>query len=112
MKYEAVDRQSREELIQGLMSNDSEQIRSALYSASWYEVDWRWTQGQCLIFLRHHDPLVRWAAALSLGYIAQFQKQLDLDQVLPALHEVHSDPAISSTVGDALDMIAFNIKMQ
>jgi hypothetical protein len=62
--------------------------------------------------LRHPHPLVRWAAALSLGYIAQFQKHLDLDRVLPALHEAHHDPAISSTVGDSLDMIALNLKTQ
>jgi len=112
MKYEAVHPKSRAELVEGLESNDSEQIRSALYSASWYESDWRWTQENCLIFLQHHDPLVRWAAALSLGYVAQFQKHLDLDRVLPALHEAHTDPAISSTVGDSLDMIAHNIKTQ
>jgi hypothetical protein len=112
VRYEAVHPQSREELVEGLASNDSEQIRSALYSASWYECDWRWTQENCLIFLRHRDPLVRWAAALSLGYIAQFHKHLDLDKVLPALHEAHADPAIRSTVGDSLDMIAQNIKTQ
>lgn len=103
---------ARAELAEALTSNDSEQIRSALYSASWYEEDWRWTQEYCLSFLRHHDPHVRWAAALSLGYIAQFHKHLDLDRVLPALHEAHKDTAICSTVGDSLDMIAHNIKTQ
>jgi hypothetical protein len=112
MKYEAVHPKSRAELVELLASDDSEQIRSALYSASWHEDDWRWTQEQCLFFLRHQDPLVRWAAALSLGYIAQFHKHLDLDRVLPALHEAHSDPVIRSTVGDSLDMIAHNIKTQ
>jgi hypothetical protein len=62
--------------------------------------------------LHHPDPLVRWAAALSLAYIAQFQKHLDLDRVMPALHEARKDPAISSTVGDSLDMTAHNIKTQ
>jgi hypothetical protein len=112
MRYEPVHPQAREELIEGLASNDSERIRSALYSASWYEEDWRWTQEQCLIFLQHSDPNVRWAAALSLGYIAEFHKHLDLDRVLPALHEAHADPAIHSPVGDSLDMIAHNIKTQ
>jgi HEAT repeat protein len=112
MKYESVDRQSRAELVAGLASNDSEKIGSALYSAAWYEEDWRWTQENCITFLKHPDPNVRWAAALSLGYIAQFHKHLDLDRVLPALHAAHSDPIISSTVGDSLDMIALNIKTQ
>ena len=112
MKYERVEPLSRLEIIAGLGSNAPEQIRSALYSAAWHEKDWRWTQENCLIFLQHSDAGVRWAAALSLGYIAQFQKHLDLDRVLPALHDAHSDPAIRSTVGDALDMIALNIKTQ
>jgi len=112
VRYERVDPQSKEELVAALASGDPEQIRSALYSAAWYEGDWRWTQENCLAFLEHPDPLVRWAAALSLGYIAQFQKHLDLDRVLPALHEARKDPTISSTVGDSLDMIAHNIKLQ
>jgi HEAT repeat protein len=110
--YEPVHPKSRAELVEGLASNDPEQIRSSLYSASWYEEDWRWTQEHCLSFLNHPNPDVRWAAALSLGYVAQFQKHLDLDRVLPALHEAHNDPAIGFTVGDALDMIAHNIKTQ
>lgn len=112
LQYEEVPHLSRQEILEGLQSNDSERIRSALYSASWYENDWRWTQGQCLVFLRYPDPLVRWAAALSLGYIAQFHKQLDLELVLPALHEAQSDPAIAATVGDSLDMIAHNVRRQ
>ena len=112
VKCEAVHPQSRTQLAEGLASNDTEQIRSALYSAAWYEEDWRWTQEKCLIFLRHDDPLVRWAAALSLGYIAQFHKHLDLHLVLPALNEAQADEAIRSTVGDSLDMIKQNIKMQ
>lgn len=112
MKYEAVNPQSRAELTEALASSDPERIRSALYSASWYEEDWRWTQGNCLRFLQHNDPLVRWAAALSLGYIAQFHKHIDLDLVLPALHEAQADDAIRGPVGDGLDMIKHNIKMQ
>ncbi|MGD0733662.1 MAG: hypothetical protein ABR976_00895 [Terracidiphilus sp.] len=112
MQYEEVLPQSRADLVEALGSKDSEQIRSALYSAAWYEEDWRWTQENCLVFLRHEDPLVRWAAALSLGYIAVFQKHLDLDRVLPALHEAHADSAIEATVGDSLDMIKQHIKTQ
>jgi hypothetical protein len=112
VQYERVEPQSHSDLVARLVSNDSEQIRSALYSAAWYEEDWRWTQENCLTYLRHPDALVRWAAALSLGYIAQFHKHLDLERVLPALHDAHSDPAISSTVGDALEMIAMNIRTQ
>jgi hypothetical protein len=112
LKYEQVHWQSRAQLEKSLASGDSEQIRSALYSAAWHEENWRWTQENCLKFIRHDDPLVRWAAVLSLGYIAQFRKKLDLDKVLPALHDVRPDPAIRSIVDDALEMIALNIKLQ
>ena len=112
LKYEEVHPQSKEELERSFKSDDPEQIRSALYSAAWYEKDWRWTQEYCLNFLDHPNYLVRWAAALSLGYIAQFHKQLDLERVLPALHKAQSDPAIRSTVGDSLDLISQNIVKQ
>jgi hypothetical protein len=106
MRYEKVLHMSREELESALASRDSERIRAALYSAAWYESDWRWTQNHCLGFLSNPDHLVRWAAALSLGYIAHFQKHLDLDLVIPALLQAQDDPAIRSTVGDSLEMIA------
>ena len=96
---------SRQELERALAGTDSEQIRTALNSASWYETDWRWSQNHCLAFLEHRDHLVRWAAALSLGYIALFHKQLDLELVLPALHRAQEDPEIRSTVGDSMDLI-------
>ena len=112
LKYEEVHPQSRQQLVNGLQSDDPEQIRSALYSAARYEKDWRWTQEYCLAFLEHPDYLVRWAAALSLGYVALVQKQLDLERVLPAMHKAQTDPLIRSTVGDSLEMIAQNIQTQ
>jgi hypothetical protein len=111
MKYESVPQMSQAELADALESNDPERIRSALYSASWYEEDWRWTQNYCLRYLQHDDPQVRWAAALSLGYIAQFHRHLDLDLVLPALRRAQGDPLICLTVGDSFDMIAHNLGM-
>ncbi len=97
---------SRQELEIALTGTDGEQIRTALYSAAWYEAAWRWSQNRCLEFLENRDHLIRWAAALSLGYIALFQKQLDLEVVFPALYRAREDPAIRSTVGDSLDLIA------
>ena len=109
LKYESVPQMSQADLTEALESGDPDQIRSALYSASWYEADWRWTQNYCLRFLQHVDPQVRWAAALSLGYIAQFHQHLDLDLVLPALRRAQGDPLICLTVGDSFDMIAHSL---
>jgi hypothetical protein len=45
---------------------------------------------------------VRWAAATCLGNLAVFHKRLDLDLVLPALHEAE-DAALVPAVHDALN---------
>jgi hypothetical protein len=55
---------------------------------------------------------VRWAAATCLGDLSVFHHQLDLELVLPALHEALNDPEIRSTVDDSLDQIRQNVKTQ
>ena len=76
LKYKGFDWQSRQDLENALSSNDAQKIRDALYSAAQYESDWEWSQGQCLKFLSHREFDVRWAAALSLGFIALYQRSL------------------------------------
>ena len=114
LKYEEINPRSRRELIIALASDDLEQIRNALYSAGKYESDWQWSQAQCLKFLVHADRLVRWAAALSLGYIALYQRRIDLAEVLPALHaakeDAKEDDQLVSVVQDAIEMILHYIK--
>jgi hypothetical protein len=53
---------------------------------------------------------VRWPAALSLGYIALYQRRLDLSAVLPELHASKEDARIASIVEDSLDTIRQYIK--
>ena len=111
LEYEHFKPQTRKELERALQSGDPTSIRAALYSAAQYEGDWRWTQEQCLNFLSHPSQAVRWAAALSLGFVALYQKHLDLDRVLPELDSLRDDPAIRGPVQDSLDLINENIPM-
>jgi hypothetical protein len=108
--YQEFYPQSREELLSALASDDTEKIRGALFTAAKYEPDWRWTQAQCLKFLDHANYMVRWAAALSLGFTAVYQGELDLAEVLPKLHTAKDDILIASVVDDSLEMIQQHIK--
>jgi hypothetical protein len=110
LRYEEFYPQSRQDLEKALASDDPEQIRNALYSASKYESDWAWTQQQCLKYLAHKELEVRWAAALSLGFVAVYQRRLDLAKVLPELHAAKNDHLIASVVEDSLEMIRQHIK--
>jgi hypothetical protein len=110
LKYEEFYPQSRQDLVKALDSGDTEQVRNALYSAAKYESDWAWSQEQCLKFLIHKELEVRWAAALSLGFIAVYQRRLDLAKVLPELHAAKRDSLIAPVVEDSLEMIQQYIK--
>jgi hypothetical protein len=110
LKYEEFYPQSRQDLVRALDSGDSEQVRNALYSAAKYESDWAWSQEQCLKFLVHKELQVRWAAALSLGFIAVYQRRLDLAKVLPELHAAKKDDLIAPVIEDSLEMIQQYIK--
>ena len=110
LKYEDFYPQSREDIVKALASGVSEQIRNALYSAAKYDSDWAWTQEQCLKFLDDEDRNVRCAAVLSLGFIAVYQRRLDLAKVLPRLHALKKDSLIAPVVEDSLEMIGQYIK--
>jgi hypothetical protein len=110
LRYEEFYPQSRQDLVKALASDDPEQVRNALYSAAKYESDWTWTQEQCLKFLIHEELEVRWAAALSLGFITQYQRRLDLAKVLPVLHAAKKDDLIAPVVEDSLEMIRQYVK--
>jgi hypothetical protein len=110
LKYEDFYPQSRQELVTALASDNPERVRNALYSAAKYESDWAWTQAQCLKFLDDKDHTIRWAAALSLGFIAVYQRNLDLAEVLPKLHAAKKDSLIAPIVEDSLEMIQRYVK--
>lgn len=112
LKYEPVERRTREEILEIFDSGDAASIAKALYSATYHDRDWKWVQSQCLRFLTNPNPTVRWAAATCLGDLSVFHHKLDLELVVPALQQAMDDPTIRSTVSDSLDQIYQNVKKQ
>ena len=85
-----------------LAAGGVEQIVSGLLSATYYDPDWRWVQGQCLFYLTHADVEVRRSAATCLGLLAVFHKKLDVAVVVPALKYAAADPEVKAMADDSL----------
>jgi hypothetical protein len=88
-----------------LRSDVPQEVGEALWSAAYYDPDWRWVQTQCLYSLTHADRGVRRNAATCLGLLAVFYKKLDLDLVLPALRKAAEDPEVKDSAEDSLEDI-------
>jgi hypothetical protein len=112
LRYEEFEYLSRAEIETCLASGEAEKIRGALNSASKHDPDWRWSQNQCLRFLDHPDHEVKWAAILARGFIAVYQKNLDLAEVLPRLHEIHEDPLVGRVAEDSIEMVLRFVRPQ
>ena len=101
-KYVPVVQRPRERVEEMLRSGAAEQIGEALWSAAYYDPDWRWVQTQCLLMLRHDDVGVRRNAATCLGLLAVFHKKLDAQVVVPALKKAAEDPEVKPWAEDSL----------
>jgi hypothetical protein len=112
LEYLAVVERDRVQIENLLRGDDADGIRDALLSAAYYDPDWRWVQGQCVIFSRHEDRNIRWVSAICFSHIARIHRQLDLEIVLERLVEMRSDPLVASAANDALDDIKFFMKFQ
>lgn len=102
-KYVEIKPRTRRELEQDLASHDPNAVCNALYSAAQHESDWRWSQEQCLMMLKHKSPLVRSTAIIALGEIAFFRGELDRDLVIPELKRLASDPSLRPYAEEVLD---------
>ena len=105
MLYKDVTVIAREEAVTAFDSTDIAELCNAMVSVAFYEKDWHWAQDRFLSFINHDEPQVRGLAAICLGHLARIHGVLDLDLVLPILHELRHDSAISGRVEDALDDI-------
>ena len=101
-KYVPVVQRSREQIERMLRSGVPKEISDALWSAAYYDPDWRWVQTQCLVVLTHADVLVRRSAATCLGLLAVFHKKSDTQVVIPALKLAAQDPEVQSAAEDSL----------
>jgi hypothetical protein len=101
-KYTPVLQRSRSQMEEMLRSGLPEQIGEALWSAAYYDPDWRWVQTQCLLALRHNDVWVRRNAATCLGLVAVFHKKLDTHVAVSALKKAAEDPEVKPWAEDSL----------
>jgi hypothetical protein len=106
LKYVEIRPREREDLESSFKSKDPNKVCDALYSAAQHEVDWRWSQGQCLKMLNHESVQVRSAALMALGEIAIFRGHLDLETVLPKIQHLADDPALRSSVDNFYESIS------
>jgi hypothetical protein len=101
-KYVPVVQRPRERVEEMLRSGTPQQISEALWSAAYYDPDWRWVQTQCLLMLGHGDVWVRRNAATCLGLLAVFHKKLDTPVVVAALQKAAADPEVKPWAEDSL----------
>jgi hypothetical protein len=101
-KYLPVVQRPRERVEQMLRSGAPGQISEALWSAAYYDPDWRWVQTQCLLMLSHDDVSVRCNAATCLGLLAVFHKKLDTLVAVTALKKAAEDPEVKPWAEDSL----------
>ena len=111
-KYAPVKQRPRQTMEDMLRSSDAEQVGEALWSAVYYDPDWRWVQTQCLFALMHANTRVRCHAATCLGLLAVFHKKLDLDLVLPALKKAAEDADVKQSAEDSLDDIQHTLAVK
>lgn len=96
---------ARSEAMAALSSRDLNQVRETLVRIAFHDLDFEWTQTQCLEFCTHPDPEVRGVAVICLGHIARIHKRIDMEKVGPALEQVASDSHLAGIMQDALDDI-------
>ena len=101
-KYEPVLQHSRARVEEMLRSGVPDQISEALWSAAYYDPDWRWVQTQCLLALEHSDVWVRRNASTCLGLLAVFHKKLDAQVAVRALKKAAEDPEVKPWAEDSL----------
>lgn len=111
-QYVPVKQRTREQTEKMLASADADQIREALWSAAYYDPDWRWVQGKCLYYLTHADLWVRRNAATCLGLLAVFHNKLDVQVVVPALEKAAQEVEVKRWAEDSLADIRHSLKLQ
>ena len=112
LRYEEAEFVPAESLLSYVESGDPELIRKAIYSATSYGDNWRWTQDQCLRFIKSEYQNVRWAAAQCLGTLALLGHPIEPEKVLPALFEASADPTIAGEANMSIDLVKQRVRLQ
>lgn len=105
LKFENIQPLSRESAMEAFASGDSKRICDALVAIAFYEGDWQWVQGICLLFLENVNPDICSVAAICLGHIARIHRKIDKNIVIPAIRRKMMNEKIKGILQDALDDI-------
>ena len=105
LNYAPIPRRSRESILASLAGGNPSEIIDALYSAAYWDDDWRWAQEQLLRFAEHDNYKVLWAVVQGLGYIAVFHGEIDQERVEPVLARLKALPTIAPEVEETEEEI-------
>jgi hypothetical protein len=108
-KYQDVKVIEKDKAEQIFLTNNVENICSALVSISFYEKDWKWAQDKCLEFLINNNVIIAGLAAICLGHIARIHGKIEKDRVINALKHNLSNKELAGQIQDALDDIELYI---
>lgn len=102
-RYAEPLRLSREQALAQLKNADPYDRMDAILSLTLYEPDWRLGQSISLKMLDDPNIDVVATAILGLSHVARLHRHLDLDQVLPRLEPLKSNPTLNGRIIDVLN---------
>ncbi len=76
MKYEPIERKSREEVESAISRNDPDELLRAVLPAALYSDDPDWSEAICLLLSGHEHSNVRGNAILGFAHIARIHGEL------------------------------------
>ncbi|HKZ77973.1 MAG TPA: hypothetical protein VJ124_06580 [Pyrinomonadaceae bacterium] len=93
MKYEPIERRSKQEVESAIARNDPDELFHAVLSAALYSDDRDWSESICLRLSKHEQFNVRGNAILGFGHIARIHGLLNENKVKPVIEAALSDPS-------------------
>jgi hypothetical protein len=97
---------TRDEINEGIASDDLNLVSETLVRMSLYESDWKWAEQVCLECLKSDRTEIKVAALIAIGHIARRFRILHLDLVLPAINNLLRDSQCSGIAEDICEDIA------
>lgn len=97
-----IDRRLAEKIFN---SNNFDEICDALIRITYYDSDYKWVQGKCIMLLKGNDLSIKRLAITCLGHLARIHKKLDKELVVALLKKLKEDKDVSGAAEDALDDI-------
>jgi len=112
LKYEAIEKLSKDEIKNALVKNDAEELSRAVLSAALYCEDSDFAENICLQLAHHEHFNVRGNAILGFGNIARIDRKLNENRVKPIIENALKDANefVRGQANDAKDEIEYFLK--